>query len=204
MMGRKITIGMLAAVLVFGCHKPPPPKPPPPPVVWTIPDDRTDQVRDLSERVAQYNSAVADLLGQTTQQHQESAAAILDQLAKILRLAQGSNVTPEFASRISVVEGASRRTALQPSENEAMRASVDILDSIIARDAAGDQQLAPLMADARAKLEPMYTEEGPMHNLVAADTYEAVGKVLSRLGDDLSAQIGIASSDAAPATQASP
>jgi hypothetical protein len=194
----------VAAVLVAGCQKPPPPKPPPPPIVWTVPDDRPDQVRDLSERVELYKSAVAELPGQTTREHQQSATAILDQLAKILRLAQGSNVTPEFANRISVVEKARNLTSLHPSENEAVRASIDILESIAARDAAADQDLAPLIAGARAKLEAMYTEDGPVHDVLANEAYDAIGRILTRLNDDLSAQFGNMSADGTPTTQAAP
>jgi hypothetical protein len=194
------TIGLITGLLVMatGCRKPPPPPPPPPPPVWQVPAERTDQVRELSERVEEYKTTVAQLDGKSTEQHQRDVAGILDNLSKILRLAQGSVEAPQFRNRVNVIEDGQavlaqpdmQRSRAEASENEAVRASLDILEPIVTRVAGDDKELPSLLNTARVKLDAMYSATGPMHDLAADDGLQAVSRILEQLSKDLFAQFG--------------
>src|ERR1700722_17247253 len=124
---------VLAMVVGDGCQPPKPPPPPPPVPVWQVPDERAAQVSELSERIESLNQSIAQLPGTSQGDHQRTAAEILDNLSKILRLAQGTSVTPEFMNRIQLVNDAQAvlaHTNMEPtraeaSENEAVRAALD-------------------------------------------------------------------------------
>jgi hypothetical protein len=199
--GWKMMMGVIVGVLVGdGCQKPPPPPPPPPPPAWEVPADRPAQVSELSQRIERLNQAISELPGTSQDEHQQSAAEILDNLSKILRLAQGSDVTPKFMNRINVVDEA-HAVQVQPdmsaaraeaSENEAVRAALDILQPIAVRDEPKDDRLAGLFNSALTKLDAMYATTGPMHDLAAKEGFQALSRVLSRLSDDLVGQFGAA------------
>src|SRR4051812_42959836 len=134
-MTRVKSIGLLAVAMLMmagGCHKPPPPPPPPPPQVWHPPTDRPEQLQELSQRVDEFDSSLADLPGRTTEDHRKMVADALKNLSKILRLARGSDVSPQFTNRVAVVDSSQEtllhsdlaRPTLEAAENEAVRASI--------------------------------------------------------------------------------
>lgn len=197
--GWQTMIGAILALVVGdGCQPPKPPPPPPPPPVWQVPGDRSAQVSELTERIGILNQTIAQLPGKSQQEHQQIAAEVMDDLWKILRLAQGTTVTPEFMNRIQLVNDAQavlshmnmEPTRAEASENEAVRAALDILEPIAARDEPADTVLAGLFNQARVKLDGMYAVTGPMHDLAAKDGFEALSRLLSRMNDDLMGQFG--------------
>ena len=208
-MTRVKSIGCLAVAMLLaagGCHKPPPPPPPPPPAVWHPPTNRADQLREMSQRVEEMNSALGDLPGSSTEDHRQRADDILKNLAKVLRLAEGNNASPEFENRLAVVEASEAtlshanlpRPQMEASENEAVRASIAALEQITGRYLGDDEKIPPMLDTAKGQLDSMYTIGGPMHDLVASDGLRAVGEVIKRVSSDLIERNGGGTNTAAP------
>jgi hypothetical protein len=201
LIGWQTMIGAGLAMLIGdGCRQPPPPPPPPPPPVWEVPADRPAQVSELTARIAALNQAIEKLPGKSQEEHQQIAVEVLDNLSKILRLAQGSAVNPQFMNRIHLVNDSKAvlaRTDMEPtraeaSENEAMRAALDILEPVAARDEPKDVELGEWFNGVRAKLDAMYSATGPMHDLAAKDGFAALSKLLGRMNEDLTSEFGTA------------
>jgi hypothetical protein len=188
----------LGLILVGGCRKAPPPPPPPPPVQWQPPPSRPGQVHDLVEQADNLDQAIAKLPGESMDAHRQAFHDGLVSLAKALRLAEGSGASPQFASRVGVVESSRDQLAganisrpqLEAAENEAVRASLAILDQISADQLSDDDQLKKLLETAQGTLDPMYTTGGPMHDLVATDGLKAVAAAVRRVSDDLVERVG--------------
>jgi len=197
---RHTKIGLVVAGLIVagGCRKAPPPPPPPPPVQWQPPSSRPGQVHDLVEQADNLDQAIAKLPGESMDAHRQAYHEALVSLAKALRLAEGTGASQQFASRIGVVEssrdqlagGSINRPQLEAAENEAIRASLAILDQISTDQLSDDSQLKTQLDTARSTLDPMYTTGGPMHDLVATDGIKAVAPVVRRVSDDLVERVG--------------
>jgi hypothetical protein len=197
---RHAKIGLVVAGLIVagGCRKVPPPPPPPPPVQWQPPPSRPGQVHDLVEQADNLDQAIAKLPGESMDAHRQAYHEALVSLAKAMRLAEGQGASQQFASRVGVVEssrdqlaGANiNRPQLEAAENEAIRASLAILDQISTDQLSDDSQLQTQLDTARLTLDPMYTTGGLMHDLVATDGIKAVAAVVRRVSDDLVERVG--------------
>src|SRR4051794_27598096 len=93
-MNRKNEIGLRIAaaaslLMIAGCTKPKPPPPPAPAPVWKAPESRASQTQELAQRVGELDSSLANLPGESMDDHRQRVAEILKNLSKILRLAEG-------------------------------------------------------------------------------------------------------------------
>lgn len=189
---------VIGGLMIAGCRQAPPPLPPPPPAVWQVPAGRSAQARELAQRTDQFEQTLRRLPGATADDHRQIVAAALDTLAKILHLAEGTPVPPDFTNRVAVVEGAQSvlsqsgipRPRMEAVENEGARAALGSLEQIIADHLSNDDGFGPLLDAAREKVRAMDYSHGPMHDLDASAGLRALAQVVRRVSDDLSAEFG--------------
>ncbi len=191
-----LTAGALA--LTAGCHKAPPPPPPPPPVVWQVPAGHPEQVGELAQRADDIDQTLAQLPGSTLTDHRHIVIDLLANVSKALRLAAGTQTTYAFDNRASLIDHSRaalrqqgvERPQIEAAENEAARAMLDAMDEIVAKHLSDDDQLAAMIQTVREKLDPMYSTDGPMHELVATDEFKGIGQAIRRMSDDLVERFG--------------
>jgi hypothetical protein len=202
-------VGILAGALLIcsGCRTAPPPAPPPPPKPWSEPPARTLQVRELADRNKQLQDQLAQLPGSSADEHRQIVAGIFDNFSKMVQLAQGTDMPPNFTNRLMVIIGAQEvlsdssipRERMEAVENDGTYAILSSLQQIIDAHLWDDQQLPPMLDDASVAVKQMEFTRGPMHDLDASTALKALGAVMQRVSDDLYEEFGQVPPAAEPA-----
>jgi hypothetical protein len=183
----------LGAALLAGCKAPPPPPPPaPPPVVWQPPMNRTARIAELSGRAANFHDLVDQLPAPTSDDHRRITAMALDELVKILRLAEGPHEPPGFDNTVGVVSSAEEAVGAsalslrrsQVAETEGIRAAFDALQQIHDTKLRDDDQLAGMLNGVQASLDSLQASTGAFHDSAADDALRVIDGIVMRVDAD--------------------
>jgi hypothetical protein len=210
--GKWTALAVVMTATLMGCetHKPAPPVRMAP--AFSVPDNRSAATAALTERTAAFNDAVGDMPGATGGDHREALTAALDELSKILRLANGPVESPEFANRILVIDSAAKttanptipRTRMEALENEALTAASKALAELTSRYLYDDDQLPPMLDALNTACGTALSTNGPGHDLDATEAFRDVATVVQRINDDMVERFGTSPATDATAPPAAP
>ena len=213
---RLAAIATLAAMITIttgnGCKSPPPPAPKPAPPAFAVPANRSQATADLVTRTNQFNFDVARFPGKNADEHQQVLAAVLANLSKILRLANGPVESPEFANGIKVIDAAQTtasksllgRSRMEAVENQALRAATGALNEIAQRNLFDDTQLPDLLNKLMTQVYAATLSMGPMHDLDATSAFTALQAVVQQTTNDMVDRFGPNASAPVPAATVAP
>jgi hypothetical protein len=189
----KTVAAALIGTLLLGCQPPPKPAPPAPVPSFSVPDSRAKATTALVTQTDQFDTDVERLPGVSAEEHRQILLALLDNLPKILRLANGPTESPDLQNRLSVIEGAKKtindsgvdRRRMEAVENQALQAAAPALANIVSQYLYDDDQMPALLQTLNDKIDIAAGSVGPMHDLDATNAFTAMQAVVDRLTADM-------------------
>ena len=179
---------------LVGCETPVkiPPKPPIP--GFTVPTSRADCSVALKADVGPFDADIQQLPGVTAEDHRMALLSLLNRLPRMLELANGSEMSPEFSNSISVITAAHAtitdanvdRRRMEAVENQALQAAATACADIATRYLWDDDQLPPLLQNLNTTVTSAAGSVGPMHDLDATYAFDALQAVTDRIASDMS------------------
>jgi hypothetical protein len=150
----------------------------------------------LVDHTNAFSQYIDEMPGTGGAEHRRLLVASLDELSKILRLANGSVESPEFINRIGVIDAAEKtaslpsipRARMEAVENQALHSAYQALSEITTRYLFDDDQLPPLLDAVNDKVSTATGVIGPMHDLDATDAFGAIQAAVQRITDDMVAR----------------
>jgi hypothetical protein len=179
-----------------------PPEVNPSPAVITSAAARSEQLGDLSRRLAE---TVQTLPGRTPQEHRQRMQQVFARLAQVLPVLYGPNPPGQFRQQLRIVENARSQLAsapqsiaVEPTIDTALRAARDALDSMASRDYFDQAQLAQSMDRLNASVAALDAARGGAHQEAATDAVEAMARAIQQMSDATAQRLGVATM---PSTQ---
>ena len=167
---------------------------PAPPAAPSFPTSPADAAAALVTQTQQFDNDVESLPGASAEEHRQILSAILNELPRLLQLANGSKESPEFQNRLSVIDAAARTVAepgidrrrMEAVENQALQSAAPALAQITALHFFDDDQLPPLQQMLSDKVDAAAHSVGPVHDLDATNAFVAMQAVVDRINGDMS------------------
>jgi hypothetical protein len=186
---------MILACSVVGCETPKP-VPPPPPVVDTFPATRAEAAMQMVDHSKSFDQYVGQMPGGSGAEHRQLLVSSLTELSTILHLANGKIESPEFETRISVINSAAKtasirsipRARMEAVENQALQSAYQALIEIQTRYLFDDDQLPPMLDVVGEKMNTALGVIGPMHDLDATEAFRAIDAAVQRITNDMVAR----------------
>ncbi len=189
----------LAMTVGAGCRSATKPSPPAPaPVAWKAPVTRADSTAELAPLADEFDQQVGQLPGDNGTDHRRLTLSMLDNLIRILELANGPDQSPAFANRIGVIKSSRDslndqtipRPRMEASENQILVAAVDALDEVSTRFLFDDDKLPDLVKTAREKVSAALKSQGPIHDIDASAGFGAVRALVRAEADGFIERFG--------------
>jgi hypothetical protein len=180
----------------------------PPPAVERSAEVRSDELGELSRRFSETAQSVSG----TAQQHRRGMQQVFAELAKILPVLYGPNPRGTFRQQIRIVENARSQLAsapqslaVEPTIDTALRSARDALASLASRTYFDQAQLGQSMDRLDASIAALDAARGASHQEVAAESVEAMARVIQQMSDAMTRRVDAGAGDgAAPPTQPAP
>jgi hypothetical protein len=186
-------VAVLLGGCLIGCEPVVKIQPKPPIAGFTVPASRADSTAVLAEDVGPFDADVLRLPGVTAEDHRQTLVLLLDRLPKMLELANGSEMSPEFSNGISVITAAHatisdasvERRRMEAVENQALQSAASACGEITTRYLWDDDQLPPLLQSLNNAVTVAADSVGTMHDLDATYAFEALQAVMGRIAFDM-------------------
>jgi hypothetical protein len=188
------TVAVLFGGCLIGCEPPVKIQSRPPIPGFVVPSSRADSTAAMAQDVGPFDADVQRLPGVTAEDHRQVLVALLERLPRMLELANGPDMSPEFSNCISVITAAHstvndasvERRRMEAVENQALRAAATACGDIATRYLWDDDQLPPLLQTLNDTVNTADQSVGPMHDLDATYAFEALESVTDRIASDMS------------------
>lgn len=185
----RIAAALLIGWTMIGCEPDPEVKPKPHAVAAPVKRTRGQDAASLVKAATDFDTDVAKLPGGSAEEHRQILTSLLDELAQIIQLGNGSGESPELHNQLAVIGGARKaiddssvdRRRMEAAENEALQAAGPALAGIVTRYWSEDDQLPPLLQAQTDKITAANGSIGPMHDLDAANAFTAMKAVVDRI-----------------------
>jgi hypothetical protein len=165
-------------------------------VVDTFPATRAEAAMQMVDHLKMFDQYVGQMPGGSGAEHRQLLVSSLKELSTLLHLANGKVESPEFMTRLSVIDSSAKtaslpsvpRTRMEAVENEAIESAYQALLEIQTRYLHDDEQLPPLVQAVGDKMNAAMGIIGPMHDLDATEAFRAIQAAMHRITDDMIAR----------------
>ncbi len=144
---------------------------------------------ELKLAVQAFSDSRARLVGHADDEGRRAFADSFHRLASVLKLLEGEQPGGAFQQQLRIIERAAAQiggrsaAAVEPTIDSAVRAAANALSHIKAEQFSDDQEVQKRFDALRPRVDELDSVRGPLHGLVAAQAFDAIGQVVERMSE---------------------
>ena len=169
------------------------------------PGPRSRQVR---AELPEFQASYAPLPGRSDAENRKLIARAFEAAGRVLSVLEGPQPGGAFRQQLRIMDttrqrlaGGSQSLAVEPTINAGLRALYNALSSLRMDQFGNDADVAQRLDAMRSRVDDLDTVRGPLHRLVAAQTFRGAGDVIDAMAKSLETRAGTEQAPGEPPAQ---